>query len=111
MTYVGIAFDILEDDEELPVGYTRSSGHMICYCKMDFTRKSRWAKYGHRSPEPTIPNYAGVVSRESIRILLTRDALHRTDVRAADIRCAYLRAPTFGKIAISFVALSLASTM
>ena len=51
-------------------------------------------KDGHRSPDPTIPNYVGVVSRESILILLNHAALHRTDVKAADIRCAYLQSPT-----------------
>ena len=54
-------------------------------------------KDGHRSLDPTIPNYAGVVSRESIRILLTHDNLHWTDVKAADIHCAHLQAPTSEK--------------
>ena len=70
---------------------------MIWECKIDFTRKSRWVKDGHRSLDPTIPNYAGVVSRESIRILLTHDNLHWTDVKAADIHCAHLQAPTSEK--------------
>ena len=54
-------------------------------------------KDGHRSPDPTIPNYVGVVSRESILILLNHAALHQTDVKSADIRCAYLQTPTSEK--------------
>ena len=44
-----------------------------------------------------MPNYAGVVSRESIRILLTHAAVHKVSVKAADIRNAYLQAPTSEK--------------
>ena len=97
MTNVGIAFTILEDDEKLPVGYKKSSGHIIFDVKMDFTRKARWVKDGHRTADPATSKYAGVVSRESIRILLTHAALHGVDVMAADIRNAYLQAPTSEK--------------
>ena len=48
-------------------------------------------------PDPEILKYAGVVSRESIRILLTHAALHGTDIMTADIRNTYLQAPTSEK--------------
>ena len=38
---------------------------------MDFTRKARWVKDGHRTPDPTTSNYAGVVSRERVYELLS----------------------------------------
>ena len=57
---------------------------------MDFTRKARWVKDGHRTPTPVESNYAGVVSRESVRIALTYAALNGIDVMAADIKNAYL---------------------
>ena len=41
MFEVGVAFKILDDHEEVPVGYTPSSGHLIWDVKMDFTRKAR----------------------------------------------------------------------
>ena len=44
MFQVGVAFKILRDDEHIPVGYERSSGHIIWTVKMDFTRKARWVK-------------------------------------------------------------------
>ena len=68
---------------------------------MDFTRKarSRWVKDGHRTPDPLTSGYAGVVSRESVRIALTYAALNGLDVWAADtdIQNAYLQAPTSEK--------------
>ena len=97
MYNVSVAFKILEEHENLPVGWTKSSGHFVFDVKMDFTRKGRWVKDGHKSPEPETSSYAGVVSRESIRILLTNAALLGIDVMAADIRNAYLQAPTTEK--------------
>ena len=97
MMNVGVAFKILEEKELLPGGYKKATGHLVYDVKMDFTRKTRWVKDGHRTPDPDSSSYAGVVSRESIRILLTHAALHGTDVMAADIRNAYLQAPTSEK--------------
>ena len=52
MTNVEVAFKILEDNEHVPPGYRKSSGHIIWDLKMDFTRKARWVKDGHRTPDP-----------------------------------------------------------
>ena len=60
---------------------------------MDFTRKARWVLDGHKTLDPIGSTYAGVVSRESVRIALTYAALNELDVFAADIRNAYLQAP------------------
>ena len=64
---------------------------------MDFTRKARWVKDGHRTPDPKRSNYAGVVARDSIRIALTYAALNELEVTAADVRNAYLQAPSSEK--------------
>jgi len=50
-------------------------------------------KDGHLTPDPEGSTYAGVVSRESIRIALTYAALNGIDVMAADIQNAFLQAP------------------
>ena len=42
---------------------------------MDFTRKERWVKIGRCTSNPETSTYAGAVSRESIRIILTHAAL------------------------------------
>ena len=93
-TNVSVAFDVLENDQAVPVGWIKSSGHLIWDVKMDFTRKCRWVKDGHRTPNPKVSNYDGVVSRDSVRIALTYAALNEVDVTAADIQNAYLQAPS-----------------
>ena len=70
----------------MPPGYIKSSGYIIWDLKMDFTRKARLVNDGHRTPDPEASKYAGVVSRESIRILFTHAAMHETPTWAADIR-------------------------
>ena len=97
MKDVGMAFKILDHGEHAPVGYTKASGHLIWDVKMDFTRKARWVLDGHKTEAPNISTYAGVVSRESVRIALTYAALNGVDICAADIRNAYLQAPSSQK--------------
>ena len=89
MFQVGVAFKILPEDEHISIGYKQSSGRIIWTVKIDFARKARWVKDGHRTPDLDDVKYAGVVSRGSIRIALTYAALHGTEVRAADIIKAY----------------------
>ena len=97
MKNVAVAFEILETGEPIPVGWTKSSGHIVFDVKMDFTRKARWVKDGHRTPEPDNCTFAGVVSRESVRIALTYAALNGIDVWTCDIMNAYLQAPSSEK--------------
>lgn len=97
MTNVSIAFEILDEDQPIPTGWKLSSGHLVFDVKMDFTRKARWVKDGHKSPDPTTSTYAGVVSRESVRIALTYAALNDLDVTAGNIQNAFLTAPTSEK--------------
>ena len=61
---------------------------------MDFTRKARWVKDGHKTPEFESSTFAGVVGRDSIRIALTHAALNNLDVICADIRNAFIQAPS-----------------
>ncbi len=55
---------------------------------MDFTRKARWVKDGHKTHATEHSTYAGVVSRESVRIALLYAALNGIDVVAGDIQNA-----------------------
>ena len=87
-----IAFQILESDENVPVGWTLQSGHMVFDIKMDLTRKARWVLDGHKTPDIDGSTFAGVVSRESVRIALTYAALNDLEVCAGDILNAYLQA-------------------
>ena len=90
MYNIGVAFEILEGGKTAPAGYTKVSGHLIWSVKMDFTRKARWVLDGHKTPDPVGSKYAGVVSRESVRIAFTYAGLNDLDVCMADIRNAYL---------------------
>ena len=92
-----VAFEMLEHGQKAPVGWFKSTGHIIWDVKMDFTRKARWVKDGHKTPDPTTSSFAGVVSRESIRIALTYAALHGLPVCGGDIKNAYLQAPSSEK--------------
>ena len=97
MHNVGVAFEILEDGARAPHGWKPVTGHLVWDLKMDFTRKARWVLDGHKCADPEGSTYAGVVSRESVRIALTYAALNGLDVFAADIRNAYLQAPSSQK--------------
>ena len=88
-----VAFKILEDDQPIPVGWQLSSGHLVFDIKMDFTRKARWVKDGHKTPTPVESNYAGVVSRESVRIALTYAALMASMLRLLTSRMLTYRLP------------------
>ena len=97
MRNVGAAFKILPEGQQAPVHWTKVTGHIIFDVKMDFTRKARWVLDGHKTPNPVCSTYAGVVSRDSIRIALTYAALNGLEVCAADIQNAYLQAPSSQK--------------
>ena len=64
---------------------------------MDFTRKARWVKDGHKTEDIVSSSFAGVVSRESVRIALTYAALNDIPVVAADIQNEYLQEPSSEK--------------
>ena len=97
MGNLNIAFQYIEHDEKAPPGWFKASGHIIFDVKMDFMRKSWWVKDGHKTPDSTTSSFAGVVSRESIRIGLTYAALLGLLVIGGDIQNAYLQAPSSEK--------------
>ena len=97
MCNVRVAFEILDEGTHAPHGWKRVTRHLVWDVKMDFTRKARWVLDGHKTPDPIGSTYAGVVSRESVRIALTYAVLNDLDVFAADIRNAYLQAPSSQK--------------
>jgi hypothetical protein len=80
MFNIGIAFEVLDDGASAPKGWSKVTGHIIWDVKMDFTRKARWVLDGHKQADPEGCTYAGVVSRESVRIALTYAALNGLEV-------------------------------
>ena len=95
------AFQVLENDENIPVGYSNLTVHMIFDVKLDLTRKARLVADGHKTADPLESTYAGVVSRESVRIALTYATLMGLKVWGADIQNAYISAPTSKKFWIT----------
>ena len=80
MTNVGVAFNILEDVQPLPVGYTKAIGHIVFNVHMYFTRKARYIKNGNLTPKALDSNFAGAVSRDSVCIAFTHAAMNDIDV-------------------------------
>ena len=94
MCNVLVAFDILERDEKLPVHLKELGVHLVFDVKMDMTRKARLVADGHKTADPEGSTYAGVVSRETVRIAITYAAMYGLDIMVADIQNTYLIAPT-----------------
>ena len=92
MFNVGVAFEILEQGWKAPHGWHLVTGHLVWDVKMDFTRKARWVLDGHKTPDLDGSTFAGVVSRELVRIAFAYAALNGLDIFAADIWNAYLQA-------------------
>ena len=97
MLNVGVAFEILPSGTRAPQGWREVTGHLVFDVKMDFTRKARWFLDRQKTPSPIGSTYAGVVSRETVRIAFTYAALNGLDVFAANIRNVYLKAPSSQK--------------
>ena len=94
MYNIGVAFEVLAEGQQAPNGWKRVTGHLVWNMKMDFMRKARWVLDGHNTPDPVGSTFTGVVSRESVQITFTYTVLNRLDILAADIRNAYLQAPS-----------------
>ena len=82
------------------VGFQKIRCHMIFDVKLgeNFRRKARLVGGGHTTETPSSLTYSSVVSRDSVRILLTVAALNDLDVLACDIQNAYLTAKCREKI-------------
>ena len=78
-----IAIKILENGEQIPVGFQQIGCHLVFDVKMeDFRRKARFVAGGHTTEAPATLTYASVVSRETVRIALTLAALNDLEVKA-----------------------------
>ena len=96
MQNVRVAFEEFDGDPDTLVGYTQITGHLVFDVKLGetFRRKaSRYCADGHKTGAPASVTYSTVVSRDSVRILLTLAALNDLDVLGADVQNAFLTAP------------------
>ena len=96
---VDVAFQDLEDSEQVPIGYQFVLCHMVFDIKPGtLKRKARYVAGGHMTESPKAATYASVVSRESVRLGLLLAALNGLQVLTADIQNAYLTSPCQEKI-------------
>ena len=89
----GVAFEVLPEGQNPPVEWSKVTGHLIWDVKMYFTRKAIWVLDGHQNPDPIGSTYAGVLSRDVVRIAFTCAAMNCIELFASDIRNSYLQAP------------------
>ena len=94
MNNVKVAFDVVPDGQNAPIGNQFVKCHMIFYVNMeDFRQKSRYVARGNMTNSPPTITYVRVVSRETILLALTIAALDDLQVLEADIMNAYVTAP------------------
>ena len=55
MTNVGIAFEIIDESQSAPIGWSKESGHLVFDVQTDFSRKARWVLDGHQSSHLFLP--------------------------------------------------------
>ena len=99
MNNMRVAFQILDDNKPVTIGYKFIFCHMIFDVKMeDFRRKSRLVARIHMTETPDTMTYASVVSRESVRLALMLAALNALEVKCGDVENAYITAPITEKV-------------
>jgi hypothetical protein len=86
---------MMHGDPHSLVGYPQITGHLVFDMKLgeNFCRKARYCADGHKMGAPTSVTYSTVVSRDSVRVLLTIAALNGLKVMGADVQNAFLTAP------------------
>ena len=87
-------FDILDQNEDMSKNLKELGVNLISDIRMDSMREASIVAEGHKTPDLIKSTYAAVVSRETVRIAFTYDALNGMNVLAADIWNSYLTAPT-----------------
>ena len=97
MENVSVAFEVLEDGKIPSAAHKRVPFHMIYDIKMDFTRKARLVAEECRTQNPVTSTYAGVVSRENVRIAFTYATPNGLDVWAEDVPNKFLQDPCYEK--------------
>jgi Reverse transcriptase (RNA-dependent DNA polymerase) len=89
--------------EKPPVGHKQIQCHFIFYLKLgeNFRHKARYVAQGNRMEDPDVITFSLVVlSHNSVRIALLLAALNGLELKACDIKNAYLTAPNKEKVYI-----------
>ena len=96
---VRMAFQILDDDKPVPIGYTFILCHMIFDVNMeDFRYKARLVAGGHMTKTPSTTTYASVVSSEIVILGLMLASLNALEVKCGNVENAYITVPFTEKV-------------
>ena len=78
MKNVCIAFETYEGDPNKLVGYHEITGHIVFDIKLGetFRQKARYCTDGHKTESLTALTSSTVVSRNSVKIILTKAAMN-----------------------------------
>ena len=98
MKNLRIAFEVLDKNASVPVGYTEIMCHLIFDVNMDLTRKARYVAGGHLTGPQSPVTYASVVGRKTVRMAFLAAALNDLNILAGDIYNSSLNAETKEKI-------------
>eukprot|EP00978_Attheya_sp_CCMP212_P000550 scaffold1076_cov32-Attheya_sp.AAC.2 len=100
MKNVRISFEEYDGNPEELIGYKEITGHLVFDVKLgeNIRRKARFCADGHKTGAPSSVTYSTVVSRDSVRILLTIAALNNLKILGADVQNAFLTAPNKEKV-------------
>ena len=83
---VTVAFKLLQDDEDVPIGSTEIPFHIIFDVKFDLSRKARLVVGEHKHKNvPAFETYLSVASRVTIRLIFLIAAFNDLSILAADI--------------------------
>ena len=86
MKNLRVAFQILDDDELVPIGYKFFRCHMTFDMRMeDFRRKARLVAGGHITETPATMTYASVVHCENVRLALMLAALNALEMKFGNV--------------------------
>ena len=93
MKNVMVAFEF-DPEDNIPIGHSKLTVHMIFDVKITLERKARLVADGHKVPEVAKEStFSSVPTRDTVRIFFTLAALNDLEVLSADIQNAYLSAP------------------
>ena len=94
-----MAFQILDDNKPVTIGYNFIFCQMIFDMKMeDFCRKARLVTGGQMTETPATMTYASVISRESVRHDLMLAALNDLELKCGNVENDYIIAPITEKV-------------
>ena len=74
----------------MPIGFKKTTFHLIFDVKFNLTRKSIYVGSGHLTQVTASMSYSSIVLRDSVRIMFLIAALNDLEINMCDIGKSYL---------------------